>query len=107
MDGAQWRPRTASIDWSSRARSSILSVRHSPATVSKMSTNTVRTRESPATHRPERYRASLPRASALSKSIDQIDQVVQVFHGPVIYTYDPETISAQPPATAWRCLVFR
>ena len=40
-------------------------------TVSKMSINTVRTCESPATHRPERYRASLPRASALSKYIGQ------------------------------------
>ena len=36
-----------------------------------MSTSAARTRESPATHRPERYRASLPRASARSVSIIQ------------------------------------
>ena len=43
---------------------------NTPAT-SKMSTNAARTRESPATHRPERYRASLPRASAPSTPIIQ------------------------------------
>ena len=36
-----------------------------------MSTSPARTRESPATHRPERYRASLPRASALGAPIIQ------------------------------------
>ena len=72
---------------------------NTPAT-SKMSTNAARTRESPATHRPERYRASLPRASAPSTPIIQhinINVNPQLLRTALI---EPPTLTCERPVGA-------